>query len=95
MRLKYLSGAPTLEVIEEKCTACGDCVTVCPHQLLEIKAKKVKILDLDLCMECGACMVNCDWDAIRVNAGVGCASAIINGMLTGKEASCDPGRCNC
>lgn len=95
MTLKYLAGTPTLKVIEENCTACGDCVLVCPRQLLKIESKKVRIADLDLCMECGACMVNCDWEAIQVRVGVGCASAIINGMLSGKEASCDSGGCNC
>lgn len=94
MRMKYLHGAPTLKVFEEKCTACGDCVTVCPHQLLKIDEKKVRILDLDLCMECGACMVNCDWEAITVTAGVGCASAIINGMISGTGANCESG-CRC
>jgi hypothetical protein len=39
-------------------------------------------------MECGACARNCDFGAITVNAGVGCAAAIINSMITGGEATC-------
>ena len=30
-------------------------------------------------MECGACALNCPQEAIEVNAGVGCAAAIIIG----------------
>jgi Fe-S-cluster-containing hydrogenase component 2 len=52
---------------------------------------KASLTDRDRCMECGACARNCAFAAISVTAGVGCASAIINGWLTGKEPSCDCG----
>jgi len=39
-------------------------------------------------MECGACALNCEYGAISVDAGVGCATALINGMIAGKEPSC-------
>jgi formate hydrogenlyase subunit 6/NADH:ubiquinone oxidoreductase subunit I len=39
-------------------------------------------------MECGACQKNCPVAAIQVETGVGCASAMIRGALTGKEPSC-------
>jgi hypothetical protein len=42
-------------------------------------------------MECGACAKNCDFGALSVDSGVGCASAIITGLLTGKEPSCGCG----
>jgi hypothetical protein len=42
-------------------------------------------------MECGACARNCASGAIAVKAGVGCAAAIIGGMLRGTEASCGCG----
>jgi hypothetical protein len=35
--------------------------------------------------------MNCEFSAITVNPGVGCAAAIINGMLTGGAPSCDCG----
>ena len=38
--------------------------------------EKVKIVDLDSCMECGACALNCSAEAITVTPGVGCASYI-------------------
>jgi hypothetical protein len=42
-------------------------------------------------MECGACMKNCDYGAIAVHAGVGCAAALINAMKTGGKPVCDCG----
>ncbi len=94
IRLKYLKDVATVQIDREKCTGCRDCVIVCPQQLLAIENKKAVIVDRDLCMECGACMVNCEPEAITVDYGVGCASAIINGMLSGGNASCESG-CNC
>ena len=56
-----------------------------------IRDKKAFVTDRDRCMECGACANNCEFGAIRVNSGVGCAAAIINGMITGGPPSCDCG----
>jgi len=50
--------------------------------------RRAKIIDRDACMECGACAMNCSAKAILVKAGVGCASAVITGWLTGREPSC-------
>jgi hypothetical protein len=46
-------------------------------------------------MECGACALNCPANVIGVNAGVGCASAIIMGWLNGKEPDCGCGDGGC
>ena len=83
--LRYLKNVSTLKVEESKCTGCAMCIHVCPRQVLEIKSGKVAIDDLDACIECGACMSNCAFDAISVKSGVGCAQAIINGILKGTE----------
>jgi len=87
--LKYLSGVSTLKLEQEKCIGCGLCVTVCPQAVFTIEDNLTWIIALDNCMECGACVRNCPVAALSVNAGVGCASAIIHGWLTGKEPSCD------
>lgn len=88
MRFKYLKNAVTLELNTEKCTGCGRCTEVCPHQILSVKDGKVKIIDRDRCMECGACTLNCKTSALSVKPGVGCAAAIIKGLLTGSKPSC-------
>ncbi|MEI6131430.1 MAG: mercury methylation ferredoxin HgcB [Bacillota bacterium] len=86
---KYLKNVVTLELDPAKCTGCGRCVEVCPHGVFEIKARKAEIKKRDLCMECGACSLNCATGALSVNPGVGCAAAIIQGWITGSEPSCD------
>jgi NAD-dependent dihydropyrimidine dehydrogenase PreA subunit len=78
----------TLAYDAEKCTGCGRCVEVCPRGVFVMREKRSAVTDRDLCMECGACAKNCDFGALTVNAGVGCAAAIINGLLTGREPSC-------
>jgi len=91
MKQRYLSNVTTLTLDTGKCTGCRRCTEVCPHGVFEIANKRALIADKDACMECGACALNCPANAIAVNAGVGCAAAIIMGWLTGSEPSCDCG----
>ncbi len=87
--MKYLLNAATIEIFPEKCTGCGMCVEVCPHEVFTLNNKKALIRDRDRCMECGACVSNCAFNAVAVKKGVGCAAALINSMMTGAEPSCD------
>ncbi len=88
---RYLEDATTLVYDVEKCIGCGVCPTVCPHGVFGFEEGKAKLGDRDLCIECGACAKNCPVQAISVNPGVGCAMAILQGWITGKEPSCDCG----
>ena len=67
------------------------CTEVCPHQILAIADGKVTVTDRDKCMECGACARNCPFSAISVECGVGCAIAILNGILRKSSPNCDSG----
>lgn len=89
MKHRYLKNVTTLSLTAEKCIGCGKCTEVCPHGVFDLDDGKAHIDDKDLCMECGACALNCPVSAIEVNAGVGCASAIIKSWITGGEPSCD------
>ncbi len=89
MKHKYLKNVATLKLDTEKCKGCGMCVNVCPHGVFAMEMEKATITDRDACMECGACDKNCPFTAIEVKTGVGCAAAVINGLLTGTEPSCD------
>ena len=89
---RYLEGVTTLELDPEACVGCGVCEVVCPHAVFQIRGKKAEIVDRDGCMECGACEKNCSFGAISVTAGVGCAEAVINGIIRGTEPDCD---CDC
>ncbi len=91
MELKYLQPGKSLFLDDAACIGCGKCVEVCPHAVFAFAAKKAFIETRDTCMECGACAQNCPTSAIRVKSGVGCAWAVINGIIKGGEPSCDCG----
>lgn len=82
---RYLEGVATLELNRERCVGCGRCIEVCPHQVFQLEEKRAHVADRDACMECGACARNCPVAAISVDAGVGCASGLINEWLREKK----------
>ncbi len=49
-------------VHEEKCTACGDCVEVCPVEAIEVVDEMAQVDDN--CTLCGLCVDACAYDAI-------------------------------
>jgi ferredoxin len=87
-KLRYLDGVSTLELDVSRCTGCRVCTLVCPHAVLEMADGRARIVDRDACMECGACVTNCASEALSVDAGVGCASAIVRSWIFGGEPSC-------
>lgn len=90
---QYLANVATLKLAPERCIGCGMCVEVCPHQVFRLAGKKTEIGTRDACMECGACAVNCPAAAIHVDAGVGCASGMINEWLAGVVGNKGGGCC--
>lgn len=88
MKLRYLRDVVTLELYEDLCNGCGMCLAVCPRDVFSLNGRKAYIADKDACMECGACALNCPTEAIFVEAGVGCAAAVINGALKKTEPNC-------
>ena len=91
--MKYLHDVATIAVLAEKCTGCGMCIKVCPRSVLKIDEGKASVVDKDACIECGACAMNCQFDAIVGDFGVGCAAAMINGLL--KYGDVEKGSCDC
>jgi NAD-dependent dihydropyrimidine dehydrogenase PreA subunit len=86
--LAYLKDVVTLHLDEEKCVGCGLCLIVCPHAVFSMNNGNAEIRNRDFCMECGACARNCPVEALTVEAGVGCAMAIINAALGKQSSSC-------
>ena len=88
-RMAYLKDVVTLELNEDKCVGCGMCTEVCPQAVIAINdTGRAWIKDRDACMECGACSRNCPTGAFSVEAGVGCAAAVINSMLGRSDVCC-------
>jgi ferredoxin len=86
-KMIYLKNVVTLRLEEKSCFGCGMCMVVCPHAVFSMNNGRAQIANMDACMECGACAMNCPTGAIAVQAGVGCAAAVINSAL-GREGSC-------
>lgn len=82
----------TLQYEQTLCIGCEVCVDVCPHEVFAMNHRTAELVNPDDCMECGACELNCPTNAIAVDSGVGCASAMMLAALQGKqEATCDCG----
>ncbi len=86
--LRYLENVVSLQLNKDKCIGCGRCVEVCPHAVFAMNASKTNIVDRNSCMECGACTQNCPTNAIAVQQGVGCATALLKSFFTGNAPSC-------
>jgi len=86
--LLYLKDVVTLQLDHDKCVGCGMCLIVCPHAVFSMNNGKAGVENRDACMECGACSQNCPAEAVRVQAGVGCAAAVINTALGRESSSC-------
>lgn len=87
MELKYL-GLNTLKYDVKKCTGCGMCVIVCPHRIFQMKGRKAEAVTADKCIECGACAKNCAFGAISVDAGPGCAAAVLASAFRKDKKAC-------
>ena len=75
----------TLRYDSKRCINCGMCSTVCPHGVFATGDGVAQLVHHEACMECGACQLNCPVDAIMVESGVGCATAMIQAALTGRK----------
>ena len=79
----------TLKYKPELCINCDMCSTVCPHGVFTPGKDTAKIVKFEACMECGACQLNCSMNAITVESGVGCATAmILSALKLRKTESC-------
>jgi NAD-dependent dihydropyrimidine dehydrogenase PreA subunit len=80
----------TLTFFPARCVNCGACLNVCPHAVFAAGEGGVSLSRPEACMECGACARNCPAGALKVEAGVGCATAMFRAALRGDGVeSCD------
>ncbi len=57
---------PSIEIDEDKCDNCGECVSKCPIDILEEKDGKIIVTDLERCKLCHVCDEECPRGAIDV-----------------------------
>jgi len=53
------------EVLEQRCTACGLCVDVCPVGAMADRGDGISRVDYSKCIECLACLESCPEEAIE------------------------------
>ena len=55
-----------IEVDEEKCIGCGECVDICPVDVYEMQDEKSVPVNEEECIGCESCIEVCEQDAISV-----------------------------
>ncbi|NVM17470.1 MAG: 4Fe-4S dicluster domain-containing protein [Candidatus Lokiarchaeota archaeon] len=53
-----------IRIDNQKCIGCSNCIKVCLAGCFEIVNKKVRVKNLEKCMECASCWYICQEDAI-------------------------------
>jgi ferredoxin len=71
------------KIIRQNCIGCGWCIEVCHHQILRLDPeKKVIFTNEALCIECGACALQCPSNALIAHPeGCGCVSGVVKKKL--------------
>ncbi len=73
--MDYLNGlnvniqplARDIRWLEEKCTHCTVCVSICPTEAIVVDRNSMKIsFNKDKCIVCGACIPACPYKAIEI-----------------------------
>jgi NAD-dependent dihydropyrimidine dehydrogenase PreA subunit len=65
MKKEFEKGSIKITIDYDRCKGSGECVTVCPVEIFEIKEGKAIAKDVEECIECCACVNTCPNEAIE------------------------------
>ena len=56
-----------IDLVADRCMGASECVQVCPRNVFNMNGvkQKVEVLRPNDCIQCGACIVQCPYDALR------------------------------
>lgn len=54
------------KINDEKCKQCGECIDVCPADVLAIDGSKTLVVNPTDCLGCESCVSVCPEEAIQV-----------------------------
>jgi len=72
-----------IEIDDERCTACAECVKACPSDVFEIEGGKLTIVDVNACILCGDCVKACPVEPSALTQGVSVDSFLFTVESTG------------
>jgi len=55
-----------VEVNEEKCVGCGECIDICSVEVFELQDEKSVPVNAEECLGCESCIEVCEEGAITV-----------------------------
>ncbi|MCM8825859.1 MAG: 4Fe-4S binding protein, partial [Candidatus Omnitrophica bacterium] len=55
-----------IEIDEEKCTGCGQCIPECPEGAIQVIDGKARIISDLFCDGLGACVGSCPYGALKI-----------------------------
>ncbi|MBO8127898.1 MAG: 4Fe-4S binding protein [Peptococcaceae bacterium] len=55
-----------VQIDEEKCEGCGECVEACPASILELVDGKATVTDATECLGCETCVTVCTTGAVTL-----------------------------
>jgi len=59
---------PSVEIDQKKCDRCGQCVEMCPVNIIRDTGKKLVVEDIESCLLCNTCEEICEVDAVKVTS---------------------------
>ncbi len=92
-----------IEIDEDKCTGCGQCVVNCAEGALEVVGGKARVINEHFCDGLGACIGECPENALRIvereapefDEGVVQQHQLKRNAQNAKPAAPPPAACSC